>query len=73
MATQDTEVQQFHGTYLRLWLHQLAVALEVCLKDTLMKQEGESSVVVGKSNWSSSYTRILIVAVVARKQSDLLK
>lgn len=73
MATQDTEVQQFHGTYLRLWLHQLAAALEVCLKDKLMKQEGENSVVVGKSNRSSSYMRILIVALVARKQSDLLK
>lgn len=73
VATQDTEVQEFHGTSLRQWLYQLAAALDDCLKDTLMKQEGENSVVAGKSNRSSCYIKIPAVVLVARKQSDLLK
>lgn len=74
MATQDAKVQQFCGTYLRLWLDWLTAVLEVCLKETLMKHKGKNSVVVGKSsNRISSYMRILMVALVVRKPSDFIE
>lgn len=73
MATQDAKRQQFYGTSLRLWFNWLTAVLEVCLKETLTKQDGEQSVVVGKSNRSSNYMRILMVALVDRKQSDFIK
>lgn len=74
MATQDAKRQQFSGTSLRLWFNWLTAVLEVCLKETLTKQEGEQSAGVGKSsNRSSNYMRILMVALVDRKQSDFIK